>query len=385
MDCSFGIDKIGIYIPKYFIEVKDLAEKRNIDPKRWTKGLMQNKLGIISPGEDIISMGANAANEILTETDKKAITQVYFATETGNDFSKAASTYIKELLDLEDVRALEFKQACYAGTGALFSGLNHIRLNPKEKALIIMSDYSRYGLKKSGEATQGAGAIALILSKDPKILEIENKSFYKTINAYDFWRPSYLNYPLVIGEESIKLYKKIFIENYKKAQKLGLTDDLKNMFFHLPFGSMGLRALEALEDELNLDLKEIKEKVSINNNLAKETGNSYTASLYMSVLSFLAYGDELTENERVSLFSYGSGAVGELFFARVKKDYKKYINLNRLEEKINNREKLSIDEYEELYHYGEYRLDTNESYNWEEEGFYLSEVKDGKRFYKYNG
>src|SRR5699024_11147183 len=121
-----------------------------------------------------------------------AIDYVIFATETGIDHSKAGAVYIHELLGLkENVRSIEVKQACYSATAGIQMAKGHIALNPDSKVLVLAADISRYGLETGGEITQGGGAVAMLITKDPKIMTIENQSVYKTEDVMDFWRPIY--------------------------------------------------------------------------------------------------------------------------------------------------------------------------------------------------
>src|SRR5690606_12628298 len=127
----------------------------------------QNKMAVAPINQDAVSMAANAALQIITETDKEAIDLVIFATETGNDHSKSAATYLLSLLGLKsDTRAIELKQACYAVTAGLYFAKGHILQNPNAKVLVVGSDIARYGIGSDGEATQGAGAVAILVSRN---------------------------------------------------------------------------------------------------------------------------------------------------------------------------------------------------------------------------
>ena len=79
--------------------------------------------------------------------------------------------------------------------------------------LVIASDTARYGLNSGGEPTQGAGAVAMVISHNPSILELHDDSVAYTEDVYDFWRPSGEIYPLVAG----KLSKDAYIKSFKKA------------------------------------------------------------------------------------------------------------------------------------------------------------------------
>lgn len=54
----------------------------------------------VSPvNQDIVSMGANAAKDIITDEDKKKIGMVIVATESAIDSAKAAAVQVHRLLE----------------------------------------------------------------------------------------------------------------------------------------------------------------------------------------------------------------------------------------------------------------------------------------------
>ena len=93
---------------------EDLAQVY-IDPNKFLKGLGQVAMSVPTPDEDIITMAANAADQLSKES-LADVSWVLFATESMKiDQSKAAGLYLQSLLDLTDcVRVLELKQAVIA-------------------------------------------------------------------------------------------------------------------------------------------------------------------------------------------------------------------------------------------------------------------------------
>ena len=147
-----GIDAIAFYTSNFALDLATLAVARGIDPEKYYSGLGQHMMSVPPPGEDIVTMAANAAQQVLLDTDTSNIEMVLFATESGNDQSKAAGLYVHELLHLSQrCRVVELKQACYGGTAALQLALPFLRENPTKKILLLASDIARYGLKTTGE------------------------------------------------------------------------------------------------------------------------------------------------------------------------------------------------------------------------------------------
>lgn len=56
---------------------------------------------------------------------------------------------------------------------------------------MIASDVSKYELDSPGEATQGAAAVAMLVSADPPLVRVEGPSGLFTADVMDFWRPNY--------------------------------------------------------------------------------------------------------------------------------------------------------------------------------------------------
>ncbi|MDK7260552.1 hydroxymethylglutaryl-CoA synthase, partial [Gardnerella vaginalis] len=82
-----------------------------------------------------------------------------------------AATYLHESLGIHAfAKSYEIKEACYGATAALQIACDYVRLRPERKVLVVASDIARYGLATGGEPTQGAGAIAMLISKNPSVL-----------------------------------------------------------------------------------------------------------------------------------------------------------------------------------------------------------------------
>ena len=196
----------------------------------------------VSPvNQDIVSMGANAAKDIITDEDKKNIGMVIVATESAIDNAKAAAVQIHNLLGIQPfARCFEMK-ACYAATPAIQLAKDYLAQRPNEKVLVIASDTARYGINSGGEPTQGAGAVAMMISHEPSILTLNDDAVAYTEDVYDFWRPTGHKYPLVAGALSKDAYIKSFQESWNEyARRQGKTlSDFESLCFHVPFTKMG--------------------------------------------------------------------------------------------------------------------------------------------------
>ena len=135
---KIGIDKIGFAMPKYFLDIRDLAIGRNENENKFVKGLMQSEMSVAPVTEDIVSLGASAAEQILDEEDKKNIEMIIVGTESSVDQSKASAVFIHHLLDIQPfARSVEIKEACYGATAALSFAKNYIEKNKNASVLVI--------------------------------------------------------------------------------------------------------------------------------------------------------------------------------------------------------------------------------------------------------
>jgi len=80
MTVSVGIDKIGFYTPSLYLDMAELATARGEDPNKYLIGIGQSKQAVIPPTQDIVTMAANAASQILTPDLKAEVALVLFGT-----------------------------------------------------------------------------------------------------------------------------------------------------------------------------------------------------------------------------------------------------------------------------------------------------------------
>ncbi|HEM6163668.1 hydroxymethylglutaryl-CoA synthase [Streptococcus suis] len=382
---NIGIDKIGFAAPDYVLDLADLAQARNVDPNKFKIGLLQSEMAVAPITQDIISLGAKAAEAILTEEDKHTIDMVIVGTESSVDQSKAAAVTIHGLLGIQPfARSIEMKEACYGATAGLSLAKSHIAQFPESKVLVIASDIAKYGVASGGEPTQGAGAVAMLVTANPRILVLNNDNVCQTRDIYDFWRPNYDKYPRVDGKFSTEQYTDCLTTTFGYyQQKTGKTlNDFAAMCLHIPFSKQGLKGLQAItQDEETLErLTERFQEAIVYN---KVVGNIYTGSIFLSLLSLLENSRALETGDQILFYSYGSGAVCEIFSGQLVEGYRNHLQENRLEQ-LNQRTKLSVKEYEQIF-FEEITLDeTGSSLDLPEDQspFALIKVDNHKRIYR---
>ena len=162
----------------------------------------------------------------------------------------------------EHCGGVETKFACVSGSYALYDNTNWIRAGEAEGkyALVVVSDIAKYDMGSSGEMTQGAGAVVMLLNDDPRLLAFDPKVTSTSIkDEYDFYRPFGKETPIVHGQYSNLLYmiqvRKALEAYKKKVISTGLIkiesgetilDHMDYINMHLPYSNMGKKALAYL-------------------------------------------------------------------------------------------------------------------------------------------
>jgi len=266
-----GIDDIAIYIPQLYVEASDFARERGLDPVKLERGLGIGQMSIVDTNQDPACLAANACLKIMQKNKltPDEIGRLYVATESSFDESKAMNSYVIGMLEqvygeetFGHCGGIECKFACVSGSYALYDNTNWIRAGESEDkhALVVVSDIAKYDLGSSGEVTQGAGAIAMLLNDKPRLLEFDPKVTSTSIkNEYDFYRPFGKETPIVHGQYSNLLYliqvKNALIDYKRKVKKTGLIklkegetilDHIDYLNMHLPYSNMGKKALAYL-------------------------------------------------------------------------------------------------------------------------------------------
>ena len=358
MTDKVGIEYIGFSTSKAVISLEELAKKKKIDISKYTKGLGQDKMSVITQKEDVITLAFEAVMDAVDVSNRNNkndnffddVELLLFATESAVDNSKSSACelygLLKEKFNIkQDCRCLEVKHACYGGTGALMLAKDFVKANQNKKALVVMSDIAFYGLKTSGEPTQGCGAVAVVVSNKPNIATFCDDNVYITENKNDFYRPIFCQEPIYDGHNSIKCYLSMFQDAVKKYQeKKENKNNDRNTFDYLITHQPFTKMLDKCCKEAGID--NIENENDVIKKYNRVIGNSYTASLYIGLLSLLENSNNNLANKKIAMFSYGSGAECELFGIDVIDGYKNYLNGEIHTKKLNDRKELNYREYQ---------------------------------------
>ncbi|WP_144765772.1 hydroxymethylglutaryl-CoA synthase [Curtobacterium sp. 9128] len=346
---AIGIHDIAIATGHHVLELDDLAAQLGVDPAKYHVGIGQDAFSVPAPDEDIVTMGAAAAKQVVDRHGTDGIRTVLFATESGIDQSKAAGVFVHGLLGLpQAVRVVELKQACYGGTAALQLALGIVARDPNERVLVIAADVARYDVDTAAEPTQGAGAVAMLVAGDPDLIEIEPVAGLFTADVDDFWRPNDRSTALVDGRLSVSAYIDAFIGAWDDLAARGgpAFTDIHRFVHHQPFTKMALKAHRKLTQHVGAPFDESELTTGFTYN--RQVGNTYTASIWIALAAMLDLDDELG-GQRIGMFSYGSGSVGELVTGVVRPDYREHRRTGSVRSALDARVPLTVAEYRALH------------------------------------
>jgi 3-hydroxy-3-methylglutaryl CoA synthase len=356
---SVGIEKLRVYPGSLALSMKALCEARGHDPADIRDTMMIDERSLNVPWEDPVTMAVNAAKPMLTEEDRARIGLVIVASESGVDQEKPMSTWVQRYLGLPSkVRNIEVKHACYGATASLQLAASWVASNaaPGEAALVINADESRMHLGQPWEYVLGAGAAAMLVSDNPRMLEIElGASGIYTYEVSDLTRPT----PHVEtgnSETSLLSYLEAlegafddFLRRRPEAEDLDAY--FKRNIYHLPFGGMGYRAHKAV-----LRRQGIRGKQETWDHFARKTlpslsyvrrmGGTYGSSTFIGLLGMIAGDDDLRPDDRLGICSYGSGSCAELWSGRLGRDANELAKAANLPALLDARRMVSVAEYE---------------------------------------
>jgi polyketide biosynthesis 3-hydroxy-3-methylglutaryl-CoA synthase-like enzyme PksG len=357
-----GIEAINFYGGRTFLNVRHLFEARNLDLRRFDNLMIQRK-SVALPCEDPVSLGVNAAKQLvdeLTPAEKERIELLISATESGLDFGKSLSTYLHDHLGLSRTcRLFEVKHACYGGTAALQCAINQIAANasPGGKALIIATDNSKAAIKGSYvEPSQGAGAVALLVSDRPAILEIDfGANGYHSYEIMDACRPTT---EIETGDSDLSLVayldclEQTFNAYAARVEGVDFAKTFDYLAFHTPFPGMVKGAHRMLMRKLKnapptVSDADFERRVTPSLAYCVEVGNIYSATLYLALCG-LVDTLNLTAPKRVGLYSYGSGCCAEFFSGIIGPAANAKAKGMNMRSTLDSRYELSMQEYDAL-------------------------------------
>jgi hydroxymethylglutaryl-CoA synthase len=413
-----GIDAIAFDVAQLHLPIKSLANARNIEPEKLEKGLGLIKMTLPDAHQDTVVFGANALTKLVLDNqiNLSEISRIYVGTESAIDSSKPISSFLIALMEqkfgegvLSECDVVDFTFACIGGVDALQNCLDFVRLNPTKKAIVVTTDFAKYDLNSTGEYTQGAGALAMLVTANPKIIAFENEWATSTKGVFDFFKPYrtiakeaitgnssndswfdnleseieiHKDQPVFDGQYSNQCYMDRTRNAYFSFKKLKNTTETlystwESIIMHLPYSFQGRRMLseiyaldaatpilsgsEAPADYQN-KLKEVSKSEEYRQFVAQKLqpaeiassliGNLYTGSIFMGFLSTLAHFSDTKKDvsgKKFGFLAYGSGSKSKVFEGTIQADWQLAVAKAQLFETLEQSHEIDFATYEKLH------------------------------------
>ena len=198
-----GISGFAVYVPPYRVSLHDWCGWTGA-PWDKIRAVVGDSFRMRGPRESVYTMAGTAVMRLVDQygIDPARIGFLGLGTESSTDNS-AGAVIVKGMVDQElAARGLppinrscevpEVKHACLGAIYALKHALRYLALEEEDRcAIVVSADIAEYARGSSGEPTQGAGAVAMLLEREPKLLSVNLRCIgsASAYRAVDFRKP----------------------------------------------------------------------------------------------------------------------------------------------------------------------------------------------------
>lgn len=268
---TIGISGLSAYVPPYRVWLEDWCDWTD---NQWPKirEIVGRSFRVRGPDQSVYTMAATAVIRLIDQydVDPARIKFLGLGTESSTDNS-AGAIIVKGMVDralkargkppiARSCEVPEFKHACLGGVYGMKGAIRHLALDGAGgQAIVVCADIAEYARGSSGEPTQGAGAVAMLLEEDPKlaVVDLVGSGSASDYRIMDFRKPmsrfcgqdrseahQVQDFPVFNGKYSTTCYIDETLhalnDMYEK-RNLNAIDylrSLKTVFMHRPYRRM---------------------------------------------------------------------------------------------------------------------------------------------------
>lgn len=393
---NVGILAIEVYFPPSYVTQKDLEVANNVSAGKYTLGLGQEAMAFTGDAEDINSIALTVVHNLLEKYSiaPTEIGRLEVGTESLVDKSKSTKTVLMSLFAESgntNIEGATVVNACYGGTAALLNALSWVDSSAWDGryAIVVAADIAVYA-EGPARPTGGCGAVAMLVGRDaPLQFDMKSRTTYAA-DTWDFFKPRLdSEYPVVNGAHSQTCFLTALDDCYTRfvAKSRQIRDrdisvaNTDYFVFHAPYNKLvqksfgrllyqdmlaGAADAAAIEQWKNTPAKETYEdkhleaalkkaseapyqqKVALAAEVSRQTGNTYTASVWMNLANLTSELGAALAGKKVVLFSYGSGALASMMTViphatgtNDRFSLEKIQSVLRIAERLQKREKLT--------------------------------------------
>ncbi|MCG8463907.1 MAG: hypothetical protein MI750_03510 [Xanthomonadales bacterium] len=273
-----GVSGMAIYVPQLKVPLEKWCEW-NQQPWAKVAKVVGNSFRMPRPCEDVYTMAASAVLRLIQQyqIDPQRIGMLSLGTESSKD-NAAGAVIVRGLLDLalpqlglppisRHCEVPEFKHACLGGIYALKSSLRYLATDAEDDkiAIAVAADVAEYARGSSGEQTQGAGAVAMLVDREAQMfrLDLSSAGVASAYRGPDFRKPSARHFseryqtgcqrahdfPIFSGRYSTHAYTDATLaavrDLWRRLQADPFTEleSVSQFFFHRPYAHMPVSGL----------------------------------------------------------------------------------------------------------------------------------------------
>jgi hydroxymethylglutaryl-CoA synthase len=179
-----GISGFSVYLPPHRVQLEDWCRWSG---DQWDKvsTVIGNSFRICGANENAYTMAATAVLQLIEryDVDPAQVGFLGFGTESSTDNS-AGAVIIKGMVNqalkaknapelARECEVPEFKHACLGGMYALKAATRYVATDGGDRvAIVVCADIAEYARASSGEPTQGAGAVAMLVEPQARLLSL---------------------------------------------------------------------------------------------------------------------------------------------------------------------------------------------------------------------
>ena len=200
---SIGISGLAAYVPPYRVWLEDWCDWTD---NQWPKirEVVGRSFRVRGPNHSVYTMAATAVMRLIEQydVDPQRVKFLGLGTESSTDNS-AGAIVVKGMVDealiargkppiSRSCEVPEFKHACLGGVYGMKGAIRHLALDGAgSQAIVVCADIAEYARGSSGEPTQGAGAVAMLLEEDPQlaIVDLIGSGSASDYRIMDFRKP----------------------------------------------------------------------------------------------------------------------------------------------------------------------------------------------------
>lgn len=295
-----GLAGIAGYVPRYRLAGPAVAAV-------WG-GAAAGERAVANYDEDALTMGCQAALDVMAARDPERIGACFFASTSAPYLEKSNATLLATVADLPAaVVTADLGGSLRCGTTALRLALDGVRAGSYPAALVAAADMRPAPPGDELELALGDGAAAAVVAADDLVATFEG-AFTVSREFTDFWRRDGDRYVQALAD--LTFIKSQGLDRHLPEAIEGLLartgrkrEDIGKLVLAVP----DARLARTLPRQLGLP-----ETVAPREPLVARTGNTGAAAALLGLAAAL---EEARLHEQVLVVSYGNGAEALLFEA----------------------------------------------------------------------